>query len=179
MALLQVAVVIGIIAANPTPRPGQIGAIYLDGPGESQVWIDLVPRSDEPGPSLVHINFTLTFPGRQLTQTPATVTVRARTECFAYPTTIRQPTLRFVLDGSRVISPTTPDARLRFVASGCSEGADTIVAQIPFSVLVEISDARDIRVDALGFTLHFTRENRGSVEQFAKLLRGGVAIGNP
>src|SRR5437588_8049844 len=159
MALLQIAVVIGIIAANPTPRPGQIGAIYLDGPGESQVWIDLVPRSDEPGPSLVHINFTLTFPGRQLTQTPATVTVRAQTECFAYPTTIRQPILRFVLDGSRVINPTTPDPRLRFVAS-CGEGADTMVAQIPFSVLEEISDAQDIRVDALGFILHFTQDNR-------------------
>ena len=176
MAVLRVALLVGIIAANPTPRPGQIGAIYLEARQESQVWIDLVPKSDEPGFSLIHINFTVTFPGRQLAQTPATVTVRAQTECFAYPTTIRQPILRFVLDGFRVISPTTPDARLRFVAS-CGEGADAMVAEIPFTILEEISDAQDVRVEALGFTLRFTPENRDALQRFATLLSGGVAIG--
>jgi hypothetical protein len=175
MALFQVAVLISVIAINPTPGPGQIGAIYFDAGQESQVWIDLQPKSNEPGPDLVHLKFTVTFPGRELAHAPASLTLRAQTDCFAYPTRILQPILRVVLDQASTIDLTAPGYGFQFVRS-CSRRSDAVVAQVLFALLDDISRARDVGVNALGFVLHLSAADLAGLQRFVELLRRGVAI---
>ena len=177
MFSFQIAFLIAVITTNTAPALGQIGAIYFDVLQQSQVWINLDPTGTEGGPKPLHLNFTLAFPGRELTHVPDAVTLRAQADCLASPGTLRKPLLTIVLDGSRSIRLTDAGRTFQFFATCSSEGSsDTVVTQIPFAMLQEISGAREVQVDGIGFTTHLTPGDLGALQTYVRQITGGVAV---
>jgi hypothetical protein len=166
------------LASNPTPATDQIGAMYFDSLGQSQVWVNLEPASTESAPAPVILNFTATFPGRQSTQPPSRVKIRAESRCFplVFPDRIRQPVLRLVLDGTTTIDLTTPDAQYQFVSTCSKAFLDTVVTDAPFDLASRIADAHGVAVDALGISVRLTPADQMALAAFVRMMRGTLRL---
>jgi hypothetical protein len=173
-----------VIATNINPPVRELGANYFDALKESQVWINLEPRPAETGPNPIVLNVTVAFPGDRLNQEPEYVQFRAQPLCsplrLVYP--LMQPTLRFVLDGQTEIDLTRPGQPYQLVSSCGIRGRssqDTIVTRAPFAVLQTISNAHDVSLNALGFTLSLASDDLSALRNFVNKVSDGVIIRRP
>lgn len=164
-----------VIATNVTPSRGQIGANYFDALKQSQVWINLEPQNLQAGPNPIELNVTASFAGRHLPTSPAVVDLRVQAPCHLFPTRLRQPVLRLLLDGSE---PPLGREAPRMI-SGCSEesrAADAMVARIPFTLLRQIASARVVDLHALGFEVRLARSDLRALASFIAALTDGVTV---
>jgi hypothetical protein len=167
-----------VIAANSAPGPGEIGAHYFDSLEQSQVWVNVEPQNMEPGPNPLELNITVSFPGRHLTETPASADLRVQARCRVFPTRIRQPALTLVIDGTE-LRVTGRDFPLQ-VSSACGDDAgtaDVVVTRVPFAVFRQIAHARELEICALGFRVRLTPAQRRALTSFVTAVAGGVAVG--
>lgn len=167
-----------IVATNTTPRVGEIGANYFESLKQSQIWINVEPELADVGPAPVLLNLTIAFPGDRLNHQPISVAVRAQPRCFpqVFPERLRQPILRFLVNGSMKIDLTAAGAAYHVVSS-CSESQDTVIAQVPFRLLRQIAESTDVMVDALGFSLRLTTDDLAAWRLFVRTVQGGAVIG--
>jgi hypothetical protein len=163
-----------ILATNINPRLHELGANYFEALKESQVWINLEPRPAEAGPNPIVLNVTVAFPGERLEYQPEYAVFRAQPHCqplrVFYP-----PVLRFVLDGAKEIDLTGPGQYQ--LASTCGKNSqETVVARVPFDILRTITNAHDVGLYALGFTLSLTSDDISALRNFVNKVRDGVII---
>lgn len=171
-----------VIHTNVNPTPRRLGAVYFNGPNESQVWVDL---DAEPlakgGNAPIRINFTVKFRGRELADTPKTVTVRATVPALANPLLVRMPVLQLRLSDDTVFDLTAPGKTYAFFAGGphCDNcPSDTVAADIPFSDLEHIAMSSVVLIDALGFEARLVPEDAAAIRQMIDALRGGAVVRN-
>jgi hypothetical protein len=170
-----------IVATNTTPKLGQIGANYFEPLKQSQIWINAEPELMEAGPAPVLLNLTIAFPGVRLSHQPTTVAVRAQPRCFpqVFPEHVRQPILRFLVNASTTIDLTAPGAAYQLVPS-CSESQpDTVIAEVPFTLLRQIAEGMNVTVDALGFALRFTTNDGAAWRLFVHTVENGTTVVQP
>jgi hypothetical protein len=167
-----------VIAVNSAPAPGQIGAHYFESLKQSQVWVNVQPQSVEPGPNPLDLNITISFPGTQLADTPATVDLRVQARCLVFPTRIRRPALTLIVDGAEL--RTTGQELPVHVSSACGDDAgtaDVITTRVPYAVFRQIAAARELEIRALGFVVRLTPAQRRALTSFANAVAGGVTVG--
>lgn len=171
-----------VIHTNVTPAPRRLGAVYFNGPNESQVWVDLDAQPlAKGGNAPIRINFTVKFRGRELADTPKTVTVRATVPALANPLLVRMPTLQLRLADDTVFDLTAPGRTYAFFASGvlCKDcPSDTVAADIPFGDFEHIATSSVVLVDALGFEARLVPEDAAAMRQMIEALRGGAVVRN-
>ncbi|HYM22945.1 MAG TPA: hypothetical protein VEU08_07045 [Vicinamibacterales bacterium] len=189
-ALLAVASLVLAQATGPivlmprqAPATGEIGAYYFDTPNESQVWVSLEPASEEAGPKPVFLNVTVKFPGTRLNGPPETVQLRAQVRCFpvVFPERVRTPVLVLSIDGRK--TDLSPDGQRSHFLPTCTgvprDGRftlDTVVAQVPFDLVRRLASAKDVRIDAIGFSLRFTPEDYAALQSFVRAIDSGVVL---
>jgi len=167
-----------LLASNATPAMRELGAFYFDGPNESQVWVNLQPVTEGGAPGGITLNVTERFAGRSAAAAPRTVSVRAQPVCATF-FGIPQAELRFTVDGSSVIDLGRPGPGFQFISACIAEpgrGADTVIADAPFSVVERLAAAARIDVDALGFPLRLAPEDIGALQRFVAVVSGGVTV---
>lgn len=167
-----------IVVINTTPKLRQIGANYFEPLKQSQIWINLEPELIEAGPAPVLLNVTIAFPGVRLDQPPASVAVRAQPRCFpvVFPERVRQPILKFLVNGSTTIDLTAAGTAYQWVVSCSKSQPDTVIARVPFMLLREIAEREDITVEALGFALRFTADDSAALRQFVHTVENGASV---
>ena len=172
-----------VLAPRQAPQTGEIGAYYFDTPNESQVWVSIEPANTEAGPKPVLLNITVKFPGTRLDGAPATVQLRAQVRCFpvVFPERVRQPILVFSIDGAKV--DLSPDGQRSHFLPTCTgvprDGQftlDTVLAQVPFDLVRRLASAKDVRMDAIGFSLRFTADDFSQLQSFVRAIESGVVL---
>jgi hypothetical protein len=174
-AVLLAAVIHGNV--NPTPR--RLGAVYFNGPNESQVWVDLDAQPIGKGGTPIRVNFTVKFRGRELDATPKTVTIRATAPALANPLLVRLPVLQLRLADDTVFDLTAPGKTYGFFAGGnlCENcPSDTVAADIPFSDLEHIATSSIVLVNALGFEARLVQEDSAAIRRLIEAVRGGAVV---
>ncbi len=168
------------VATNPSPKLRDIGANYFDALHQSQVWMNVEPEPPQGEPAPVTLNVTVAFDGLRLSHPPATVQIRASSIDTAFPLRIRQPILRFVLNGTTPLDLTTETSSYRFVAgpqpAWGDAPADTIVTDLRFASLQQIAQAREVTVDALGFSVRLAPADLTAFRLFIHTLEDGVVV---
>jgi hypothetical protein len=165
-----------VLQTNATPAPGQIGAFYFEGMNESQVWVDLTPKSVEPGPSPVLLNVTVRFKGRRSTSAPAVADIRATSVPLAFPLRLRQPILRLVTSDGREYDLTAPGRLSRFTASCEDCQLDTLTTRLAFEELREIARSSQVTLNALGFEMRLTPTDLKALGALIDAVNDGAAI---
>jgi hypothetical protein len=167
-----------IVATNMTPKLGEIGANYFEPLKQSQIWTNVEPELVEAGPAPVLLNLTIAFPGDRLNHQPISVGVRAQPRCFpqVFPERVRQPVLRFLVNGSTKIDLTAAGATYQLVPTCSRSQPDTVIAQVPFILLREIAESVNVTVDALGFALRFTPDNSDAWRLFVRTVEHGATV---
>jgi hypothetical protein len=167
----------GIVPTNTSPRLGEIGANYFDALKQSQIWINVEPDLVETGPAPVVLNLTIAFPGDRLNHQPTSVALRAQPRCVpqVFPERVRQPILRFLVNGSTKIDLTAAGATYHLVPS-CSKSHDTVVAQVPFILVRQIAEGVNVTLDALGFALRFTTHDSAAWRLFVHTVENGATV---
>ena len=168
-----------VVNTNAQPDRGELGAHYFESTKESQVWVNLEPRLAEPesGPDPVLLNVTVVFPGREIARTPERVVFRANSRCYpiVFPLRIRQPVLRFIVDGARI--DLTPDgASVQFVANCSDAPQDTVIVPSRFEVLRQNAAGVEVSVDALGFSLRLTTADLDALRLLVRAVQNGVRV---
>lgn len=166
------------VATNATPALKEIGANYFEALKQSQIWVNIEPELMEIGPAPVLLNLTVAFPGFQLNHPPNSVAVRAQPRCFpkVFPERVRQPLLRFLVNGSTKIDLTAVSTTYQWIPT-CSESQpDTVIAQVSVVMLRRIAEAKDVTVDALGFALRFTPADFVAWRLFLKTVEHGATV---
>jgi len=166
------------VATNATPKLREIGANYFEALKQSQIWINVEPELMEIGPAPVILNLTVAFAGFQLNDPPNSVAVRAQPRCFpiVFPERVREPLLRFLVNGSTKIDLTAVGATYQWIPS-CSESQrDTVIAQVPVAVVRQIAEGGDVTVDALGFALRFTTADSVAWRLFLRTVEHGATL---
>jgi hypothetical protein len=179
MKLLAILLSIVIIPSNVTPSAREIGARYHVTLNQSEVWMNLEPKGSEPGPSPFVLNFTVKFPGPRTDRGPDTIMVRAIDSCSTFPTRIRRPIFRFVVDG-RPVDLGSSDHLFQFV-EGCSETSvmsNAVVANISSALARVIASARNVRVEALGFAASLSLDDLTALRHYLQQVSEGVVVKN-
>jgi hypothetical protein len=171
-----VLLVITVLSQNSTPSLGQLGAYYFETLNQSQIWINLEPQGSMPGPNPIRLNITVAFTGLRLDRAPDVVEVRAESVAGTFPTTIRQPILRFQLGGGTAMDLTAPDKTFHFIARCPDCPADTVIARMPLDALRSIAHSSTVGIDALGFGAHLKPADLQSLRKFIDVVGNGVRI---
>ncbi len=149
---------------------GEIRTLYFDLFRQSETWLKIVPLFEESGPNPTTLYFSITYPGKNLTATPAVVRLRAQSNLRVYPMTLRTPTLTLRLDGAD---------RLDLTARGyghwlnypCDECAfDGIVTNVPLLTFFRILEARVVDGTALGFPFRLGEAHLSALQEFLRHL---------
>jgi len=166
------------VATNTTPKLRELGANYFESLTQSQIWINIEPEPTEAGPAPVLLNLTIAFPGIRLNHRPTTVAVRAQPRCFppVFPERVRQPILRFLVNGSTKIDLTAAGAAYQLVPSCSKSQPDTVIAQVPFILLRRIADSVNVTVDALGFAVRFSTDDGAAWRLFVHTVENGATV---
>lgn len=166
------------VATNTSPKLREIGANYFEPLKQSQIWINVEPELTEAGPAPVQLNLTITFPGVRLNHQPTTVAVRAQPRCVpqVFPGRVRQPILRFLVNGSTKIELTAAGAAYQLVRSCSKSQPDTVIAQVPFILIGQIAESMNVTVDALGFGLRLTTDDRAAWRLFVHTVENGATV---
>jgi len=172
---------ISVISPNRLPSLGQIGAFYFELPDESQVWINLEPVNSEPGPNPIKLNFTVTFPGRQIEYATDMVEVRAESYDTTFPQITRRPILKFRLQDGNEVDLTGQGKTFQFTYHGLctideSCFPDTVIARMPFSDLCKIAASNSLKIEAVGFTLNMKPEDIRSLRRYVQTVQNGVRL---
>jgi hypothetical protein len=180
MGMLSTLLLAVVLQPNLNPSLGQLGVQYFDALNQSQIWINIEPQGPEPGPNPFRLNFTMMFPGRTLGGSPEVFEVRAEMNAGVFPTTIRQPILRFQLGDGIEIDLTAPGKSFQFI-SGCLNSVtpcaqDTVLVRLPFETMQRIAKSDDVKIDALGFTARLRPEDIQSLRKFIETVGNGVQI---
>jgi hypothetical protein len=170
-----------VIHSNVNPTPRRLGAVFFNGPNESQVWVDLDAQPVGTGGTPIRVNFTVKFRGRELAETPKTVTIRATAPALANPLLVRLPVLQLHLADDTVFDLTAPGKTYGFFAAGphcenCS--SDTVAADIPFSDLEHIAASSVILVNALGFEARLIQDDSTAIRHLVEAVRDGAVVKN-
>jgi hypothetical protein len=165
-----------VLHANATPAPRDIGAFYFNGTNQSQVWVDLDPAQAGGGEGPARVNLTIKFSGRELAGPPKTVTIRATSKALVAPTKIRLPILTFHLSDDTVIDLTGPGAVYAFTASCERCASDTLLADVSFSTLQQMTASSVILVNALGFEGRLSPEDVAAIRRLVDAVQNGVRV---
>ena len=165
-----------VVHANVHPMPRQLGAFYFNSPDESQIWVDLDPQPTGGGEAPVRLNFTIKFRGRELDTTPAHATIRVTSNSFVAPTHIRLPVLTLHLADDTVIDLTGPGSVYSFTASCHTCPSDTLVTDIPFTVLEQMTASSVIVVNTLGFDGKLVSEDVAAMRRLVAAVKDGATV---
>jgi hypothetical protein len=165
-----------VLHANSAPTPRDIGAFYFTGTNQSQVWVDLDPAPNGGGEGAVLVNVTIKFKGRELSSAPKTATIRAMSKALVAPMKIRIPVLTFHLSDDTVIDLTGPGTVYSFTA-GCKDcPSDTLLADVPFTVLQQMTSSSVIVVNALGFEGRLLPDDVAAIRRLVEAVQNGVSV---
>lgn len=165
-----------VLQTNASPMPGQIGAFYFEALNESQVWVDFLPQSVEPGPSPVQFNVTVRFTGRRSNSAPTVADIRATSINTAFPLRLRQPILKLVTSDGREYDLGGPGRVSRFTASCDKCALDTLTTRLAFDELREIARSPQVTMDALGFEMRLTDADLKALGALIDAVQDGVVI---
>jgi CheY-like chemotaxis protein len=154
----------------------QLGAFYFNSPDESQIWVDLDPQPTGGGEAPVRLNFTIKFRGRELDTTPTHATIRVTSNSFVAPTHIRLPVLTLHLADDTVIDLTGPGSVYSFTASCQTCPSDTLVTDIPFTVLEQMTTSSVIVVNTLGFDGKLVSEDVAAMRRLVAAVKDGATV---
>ena len=161
---------------NATPQPRELGAFYFNALEQSQVWVELAARPAGGGDSPVRINVTVKFRGRELPGAPKIATIRASSNIFVAPLHVTIPVLTFHLADDTVLNLTGPGSVFAFTANCDNCAADTLVTDVPFSVVEQMSASSVILVEALGFSVRLVPEDVAAIRKLVDAVRDGVKV---
>lgn len=172
---------ISVIPPNRQPSPGQIGAFYFETADETQVWIDIEPLNAEPGPNPVKLNFTVSFPGREIDHSTDSIQIRAISYDSVFPLMARQPILKFIPPNDDEMDLTAQGKDFQFIYNGMCKVdescvANTVIARTPFSDLSRIASSRSLKVEAVGFRLKMQPKDLNCLRNFLKTVQDGIRL---
>ena len=173
------------LAPHQFPAFREIGAFYFDGLDESQVWVNLEPAHVDGPPDPIIFNVSVKFPGRRLEREPATVELRPQVRCVpqVYPTRARLPVFKLTIDSAPKID-LSPNGTTSFFMPSCagtrapdaSATWDTVATSVPFPMLRQMSAAKTVTVEAIGFTVRLTPEDFEAARALVRTVEHGVIV---
>jgi hypothetical protein len=162
--------------ANATPQPRELGAFYFNALEQSQIWVEVAPRPSDGRDSPVRINVTVKFRGRELHGAPKIATLRASSNIFVAPLHVTIPVLRFHLADDTVLDLTGPGSVYAFTANCDNCAADTLVTDVPVSVVEQMSASSVILVEALGFSVRLVPDDVAAIRRLVDAVRDGAKV---
>jgi hypothetical protein len=165
-----------VVHSNVNPRPRKLGAVYFNGPNESQIWVDLDPQPTAGGDAPVRLNVTIKFRGRELHDAPKTATLRVSSNSLVAPMHIRLPVLTLHLADDTVLDLTGPGSVYTFTSSCQKCASDTLLVEVPFSDLERMTESSVILVNALGFEGRLVPEDVAAIRTLMEAVRGGAVV---
>jgi hypothetical protein len=144
----------------PPPRDGEIRALYSQLQDQTEIWLTLEPRSPDgkPAPPGLILTFTWRFAGKQPAAPPENVDVRAYAGMLWAP----RVEFWFLLDDRDKLDLVPPGT----FALATGSVSDFLQATMALRTFIDLTKAKQIGGNALGFEFELTETQRESLRLF-------------